>query len=423
MQLSPERVLTSLFEQAVNVASPAGNMAAYLPQDTTGKAYVIGAGKAAASMAAELEQIWQGDLTGLVVTRYGHTHTRTPCQKIEVIEAAHPVPDLAGQEVGQRILTMVQNLTEQDTVICLISGGGSSLLSMPAGDISLAEKQAINKALLKSGAAIDEMNCVRKHLSAIKGGRLAQVIYPAKLITLSISDVPGDDASVIASGPTVADSSTRFDAIDILQRYKIAIPASVAQWLDSDAAETVKPGDNCFSNSEYHLIATPHSALQSAADLAHTLGITPYILSDEIEGEAREVAKVHAAIAKFCRRDNQPFATPCVILSGGETTVTVKGDGRGGRNCEFLLSLYQELQGEDNIYALACDTDGIDGVEDNAGALFTPQDFTRAQQLGIYAQPYLDNNDSYHFFARLDRLLITGPTLTNVNDFRAILIL
>lgn len=420
MNIEPSQLLLSLFECAVEEALPQGHIAPYLPKDTTGKAVVIGAGKAAASMAAELEAVWQGELEGVVVTRYGHT---APCKTIEVIEAAHPVPDSAGKEVGERILSLVSGLTKKDVVICLMSGGGSALLSLPAPGISLSTKQAINKALLKSGAAIDEMNCVRKHLSAIKGGRLAKAVFPAKLISLAISDVPGDDPSVIASGPTVADPTTRFEALAILERYQIDISPEVFSWLNNPESETVKEGDSCLDNSEFHIIATPQSVLEASAKKAESLGIPAHILSDCIEGEAKDVAKVHAALAKQIAKHNQPFSAPCVLISGGETTVTVTGNGRGGRNSEFLLSLFNELKGHAQIYALAADTDGIDGVEDNAGALITPSSFQQSQVLGLKAQDFLDNNDGYHFFSHLNGLVTTGPTLTNVNDFRAILIL
>jgi len=420
MYIDPEQFLTSLFHHAVDAALPVGKLAQYLPANKTGKAIVIGAGKAAASMAQELENVWQGELTGLVVTRYGHTAT---CQRIEVLEAAHPVPDSAGREVATRIFNLVAGLTADDVVICLLSGGGSALLSLPAAGISLDDKQTINKALLKSGAAIDEINCVRKHLSAIKGGRLAKATTPAKLITLAISDVPGDADTVIASGPTVADPTTRHDACAILERYDIAVPKNVLSWLHSEESETVKAGDSCLANSEFHIIATPQSALEAVAREAVNIGVPCHILSDCIEGESREVAKMHAALAKQVAGKSQPFSPPCVIISGGETTVTVKGNGRGGRNSEFLLSLFQELQGHSQIYALAADTDGIDGIEDNAGAIILPKHFKLSQKLALKTQDYLDNNDGYNFFNQLHSLLVTGPTLTNVNDFRAILVL
>ncbi|GAB6261712.1 glycerate kinase type-2 family protein [Photobacterium sp. 53610] len=420
MHMETHAFLTALFNRAVKQALPGETLKQFLPEDKTGKAVVIGAGKAAASMARALESVWEGELEGLVVTRYGHT---TECQQIEVIEAAHPVPDDAGREVAERILSLVEGLDENDLVICLLSGGGSALLSLPAPGITFSQKQQINKALLKSGAAIDEMNCVRKHLSAIKGGRLAKAVAPARLITLAISDVPGDEATVIASGPTVADPTTSKDALEILSRYQVSVPDSVTDWLHSPESETVKPGDVCLARASFALIASPQLSLEAAADEAGHWGIPAHILSDCIEGESRDVAKVHAALAKQIAEREQPFSAPCVLLSGGETTVTVRGEGRGGRNSEFLLSLYHELQGHPQIYALAADTDGIDGVEDNAGAVLNPQSYHQGQALELNSQDYLDNNDGYTFFKQLDSLLATGPTLTNVNDFRAILIL
>lgn len=420
MDIQPKELLQQLFDSAVAAALPKGNLAEYLPKDTRQKAVVIGAGKAAASMAAELDAIWEGELSGVVVTRYDHG---APCERIEVIEAAHPVPDDAGERVGRRILELVEGLGEDDLVICLLSGGGSSLLSLPAPGLTLSDKQAINKALLKSGAAIDEMNCVRKHLSGIKGGRLAAAAYPARLIALGISDVPGDEATVIASGPTVADPTTSAQALAILDSYGIEVGAHVRTWLESAESETVKPGDERLSKAEFHMIATPQDALDAAAHLARSKGLAPLVLGDCIEGESREVAKVHAAIAKQILKCGQPLQAPCVILSGGETTVTIKGNGRGGRNSEFMLSLFNELKGQAGVYALAADTDGIDGVEDNAGAMITPELFAQAEAAGLKAEDYLANNDSYGFFSQLGVLVETGPTRTNVNDFRAILVL
>ncbi|NIB42688.1 glycerate kinase [Pseudomaricurvus alkylphenolicus] len=420
MTIQPQAFLSELFDTAVAAAHPRQVLADYLPEDRSGRAVVIGAGKAAASMAAALEQAWQGPLSGLVVTRYGHG---AECQHIEVVEAAHPVPDDAGEAVAKRILELVSNLSAEDQVICLISGGGSSLLALPAQGITLKDKQAINKALLKSGASIDEMNCVRKHLSAIKGGRLAKAAYPARVHTFAISDVPGDEATVIASGPTVADPTTSAQALLILNKYEIDIPDTVQQWLLDPASETVKPGDPVLDNCHFTMIATPQQSLDAAAEIATKRGITPLVLGDGIEGESREVAKVHAAIARQIAERHQPLPAPCVILSGGETTVTVKGKGRGGRNAEFLLSLAISLQQHPRIFALAADTDGIDGSEDNAGCLLTPQTYTRAHSLALNASDYLDNNDGYSFFEATDDLLMTGPTRTNVNDFRAILIL
>ncbi|MFP2769173.1 glycerate kinase type-2 family protein [Oceanisphaera sp. KMM 10153] len=420
MDIHPKELLQQLFNSAVAAALPKGNLAEYLPKNTRQKAVVIGAGKAAASMAAELDAIWEGELSGMVVTRYDHG---APCERIEIIEAAHPVPDDAGERVGRRMLELVSALGEDDLVICLLSGGGSSLLSLPAPGMTLSDKQSINKALLKSGAAIDEMNCVRKHLSGIKGGRLAAATYPARLIALGISDVPGDEPTVIASGPTVADPTTSAQALSILDSYGIEVGEHVRSWLQNPESETVKPGDERLSKAEFHMIATPQDALDAAAAKARELNITPLVLGDCIEGESREVAKVHAAIAKQIQKCGQPIPAPCVILSGGETTVTIKGNGRGGRNSEFTLSLFNELKGQAGIYALAADTDGIDGVEDNAGAMITPELFAQAEAAGLKAEDYLANNDSYSFFHQLNALVETGPTRTNVNDFRAILVL
>ena len=371
-------------------------------------------------MAAAVEQHWAGELSGLVVTRYGHG---ADCRRIEVIEAGHPVPDSAGRDAARRILAMVRDLSEDDLVLCLISGGGSSLLALPAEGISLAQKQAVNKALLASGATIFEMNCVRKHLSAIKGGRLALACAPAQVVTLLISDIPGDDPAVIASGPTLTDATTRAEALEILQRYGIAIPDNVAAHLASAACETPKPGDPRFARNTHHVMATAQDALEAAASSVRAAGLTAHILSDRIEGEARDIGAMHAAIARQVIARDQPFAAPCVVISGGETTVTVRGKGRGGRNAEFLLSLAHALEGLPRVYALACDTDGIDGSEDNAGAVLAPDSVARAAALGMSTRRSLDNNDGYGFFSALGDLVVTGPTRTNVNDFRALLIL
>ncbi|WP_137817349.1 glycerate kinase [Pseudomonas sp. 2FG] len=416
---NPTSLLRELFATAIDAAHPRQVLADHLPADRTGRVIVIGAGKAAAAMAEVIEAQWQGEISGLVVTRYGHGAN---CQKIEVVEAAHPVPDAAGLAVAQRVLQLVNNLGESDRVIFLLSGGGSSLLALPAAGLSLQDKQAINKALLKSGATIGEMNCVRKHLSAIKGGRLAKASWPASVYTYAISDVPGDEATVIASGPTVADPTTSVEALAILSRYAIEIPAHVRAWLQDPRSETVKPGDPCLARSHFQLIATPQQSLDAAAAKALEAGLTPLILGD-LEGESRDVAKVHAGIARQIVLHGQPLKPPCVILSGGETTVTVRGNGRGGRNAEFLLSLTDSLKGLPGVYALAGDTDGIDGSEDNAGALMTPDSYARAARQGLSASDELDNNNGYGYFAALDELIVTGPTRTNVNDFRAILIL
>ena len=418
---NPRDFLLSLYQTAVDAVSAEKCLPAFLPTPpTTGRTIVIGAGKAAAAMASTVEKHWQGALSGLVVTRYGHG---APCDKIEVIEAAHPVPDAAGQQAAQRMMEMVQGLSADDVVLCLISGGGSALLALPAEGITLAQKQALNKALLRSGAAIDEMNCVRKHLSAIKGGRLGLACAPAHVVTLMISDVPGDDPSIIASGPTLPDDSTCADALAILQKYAIEIPPNVLDHLQSGRGETPDATDPRFARHSHHIIATAQDALDAAADAARAAGIHAHVLSDGIEGEAKDIGLMHAALARQIAQKGQPFQRPCVVLSGGETTVTVRGNGRGGRNAEFLLSLTLALNGHPGIYALACDTDGIDGSEDNAGAICEPTSLQRAAENHLYPKLMLENNDGYGFFSCLDDLIVTGPTRTNVNDFRAILVL
>ncbi len=420
----PEQLLIELFDAAVTAASPEQIMNQALAgislADQQRDAVVIGAGKAAASMAKALEQRWAGKLEGLVVTRYGH---QLDCSNIVVEQASHPVPDQFGEAVSKRMLAMVANLSADDLVICLISGGGSALLALPSPGLTLKDKQTINKALLLSGATIEEMNTVRKHLSAIKGGRLAAACYPAKIITLAISDVPGDDPTVIASGPTVGDPTTSTQALAILRKYQIDTPVHVAQWLQNEQSETLKPGDPRLCNSFFNMIATPHQSLQAAKHYAEQAGLATLVLGDDIEGESREVAKVHAAIVRSILKHQQPISPPCVILSGGETTVTIKGKGRGGRNAEFLLSLACCLKGLPGVYAIAADTDGIDGSEDNAGALLSPDSWQRAIEEGLDAAAMLDNNDAYRYFEAINDLVITGPTLTNVNDFRAILVL
>ena len=418
---NPRQFLLDLFGAAVGAVTAEGCLPAFLPQPpANGRTIVVGAGKGAAEMARVVEQHWPGPLEGLVVTRYGH---KVPCEYIEVIEAAHPVPDQAGERAARRILDKVAGLTENDLVLCLISGGGSSLLALPAEGVTLADKQALNKALLSSGATISDMNCVRKHLSSIKGGRLALACAPARVVTLLISDVPGDDPGVVASGPTLPDPTTCADALAILARYAIQVPANVRRVLESGDGETPKPNDPRFARNSCHIIASAQIALEAAAAAARAAGITPHILSDEIEGEARDIALMHAAMARAVSLRGQPFSKPCVILSGGETTVTVRGKGRGGRNTEFLLSLAVSLNGQPGIHAIACDTDGIDGSEDNAGALLAPDSLERAGAHGLRARAMLDNNDGYSFFEALGDLVVCGPTLTNVNDFRAVLIL
>ena len=432
----PPAFLRSLYDAAVRRAMPLHSMAAHLPtppDPRKGRTLVLGAGKAGASMVHALEALWPHDapLSGLVVTRYGHLPARpagVPA-RIEIVEAAHPVPDAAGLQAAERILALTQGLTADDLVLCLISGGGSALLTLPAQGLSLADKQRINQALLHSGANITEMNCVRKHLSRIKGGRLAAACAPARVLTLTISDVPGDDPSVIASGPTVPDASTCADALAILQRYRIAVPASIEQALQASALETPKPADPVFAGHDVRLIATPMQSLRAAAELARAAGIAAHVLSDEIEGESRDVGKVHAALARAVAKGEGAFAKPCVILSGGETTVTVRErpagspKGRGGRAGEFCMGLAEGLQGQAGVWALAADTDGIDGVEDNAGARVAPDTLARAAALGLKLAEHQARNDAYGFFEALGDLVLTGPTNTNVNDFRAILVL
>jgi hydroxypyruvate reductase len=419
VELAAEALLRRMFDAAVAAAMPAEAVPAHLPQPGKGRTVVIGAGKASAAMAAAVEAHWPGELEGLVVTRYDHA---VPCRRIEIVEAAHPVPDAAGEKAARRILDLVQGLGPDDLVLALISGGGSSLLALPAPGLTLDDKQTVNKALLRSGASIDEMNCVRKHLSAIKGGRLAAAVHPARLVTLMISDVPGDDPAVIASGPTVADPTTRHDALAIIAKYGIELGPQVRAHLESEACESVKPGDPRLETVENVLIATPQGSLEAAAAVAREAGITPVILGDSLEGEARDVAKVMAGIAKQVVRHGQPAPRPCVLLSGGETTVTIRGDGTGGRNVEFLLALAVALNGEPGVSALAADTDGVDGAAEVAGAWLTDATLAKAEALGIDAKASLARNDGHGFFEALAQQLVTGPTLTNVNDFRAVLI-
>ena len=421
--MTPRELLRQLFDAAIAAADPAvcvpPALADLEPPGPGGRLIVIGAGKASAAMARAVEDHWPGPLTGLVVTRYGHG---VPCARIEIVEAAHPVPDAAGEAAAERILQLVSGLTAADRVLALISGGGSALLAAPAAGLTLQEKRALTSALLKSGAGIGEINCVRKHLSALKGGRLALAAWPAPVLTLAISDVPGDDPAVIASGPTVPDPSTAVDAVAILDFYGIALPEGVRERLLSGELETPKPGDPRLAATRYRMLASPRQMLVAAAAEAQRLGVTPLILGDALEGEAREVGKVLAGMAMSCGQHGFPAQKPCVLLSGGETTVTVRGQGRGGRNSEFLLGLALALGGAAGIHALAADSDGIDGSEENAGAFVTPDTLIRAKAAGLDARALLAANDAWGFFAGIDDLLVTGPTRTNVNDFRAILI-
>jgi glycerate 2-kinase len=412
-------LLRRMFDAAIAAAQPARCVPRHLPAAPKGRLLVIGAGKASAAMARAVEDHWPGPLSGLVVTRYGYA---VPCRHIEIVEAAHPVPDAAGETAARRLLQAVEGLTADDLVLCLISGGGSSLLPLPLSGLTLADEQALNRALLASGASIGEMNCVRRHLSAIKGGRLAAACHPARVVNLLLSDVPGDDPIDIASGPTVPDPTRCSDALDILRRYAIDVPPRALALLESGEGESLKPGDARLPNIETHFIATPQLALEAAASVARAAGLTPHVLGDAIEGEARDVGRTLAGIALQVARRGQPFAAPCVLLSGGETTVTVRGRGRGGRNVEFLLSLAIALEGEPGVHALAGDTDGVDGQEEIAGALITSDTLARAWGLGMKPRDRLDDNDGHGFFEALGDSVVTGPTLTNVNDFRAIVI-
>ena len=437
MRQDPAAFLRALYDAAVERAMPGHVMAGHLPAPGRGRTVVIGGGKASGAMAAALDALWPPDaaLEGLVLTRYQHTPPAYVAKpgRIRVLEAAHPVPDEAGRRGALQMFDAVRGLTADDLVIALVSGGGSALLSMPAAGLSFEDKQQVNRSLLASGASIDEMNCVRKHLSAIKGGRLAAACAPARVLSLLISDVPGDLPEVIASGPTLPDPTTCADALAIVDRYRIALPAIARRGLEEGTYESPKPGDARFAGHQVRMLATPQQSLEAAAALARRNGVEAHILSDEIEGESREVGKVHAALARAVARRGTPFAKPCVILSGGETTVTVKQKGvdagsaaappgRGGRASEFLLGCAIALQGEPGVHVLAADTDGIDGIEDNAGAIVAPDTLARAAALGLKPAAFLDHNDAYSFFSALGDLVVTGPTFTNVNDFRAVLI-
>lgn len=413
--------MREMFEAAIASAQPQLCVPPHLPTpgEVKGRLIVIGAGKASAAMARAVEDHWQGPLTGLVVTRYGY---KVPCERIEIVEAAHPVPDQAGLDAAQRLLQVVQGLSADDVVLCLVSGGGSSLLPLPLPSISLQDKQQVNRALLASGATISEMNTVRRHLSAIKGGRLAAACHPARVINLLLSDVPGDRPLDIASGPTVADPSSCEDALAIVHRYGIELPAHLLQVLSNGSGESIKPSDPRLARVDTRMVAAPQQALQAAAAVALRHGYTPYILSDAIEGEARDVGKVLGAMAFQVAERGEPFARPCALLSGGETTVTLRGQGRGGRNVECLLSLALAIQGHPRIHALMGDTDGVDGIEEIAGALIGPHTLQEAFAKGLSPRASLDANDGHGFFQTLGDSVITGPTLTNVNDFRVILI-
>jgi glycerate-2-kinase len=418
---SARAALRRMFDAAVRSADPRAMLASHLPDRPAGRVVVVGAGKSAAVMAAALEAAWpEVPMTGLVVTRYGHA---VPTAGIEVVEASHPVPDAAGESAAARILALVQGLTADDLVLALISGGGSALMPLAAPGLTLADKQAVNRALLACGATINEMNVVRRHLSAIKGGRLAAAAHPARMVTLAISDVPGDDPAAIASGPTVPDPSSFADARAIVARYGIALPDVVRAHLEAAAEETPKPSDPRLARAEYRMIATPLMSLEAAAAEARALGLTPIILGDALEGEAREAGTLLAGIARSVAAHGRPIASPAVLLSGGETTVTLGGaKGAGGRNGECLLGLAAALAGHPGIWALMADTDGIDGSEENAGAVATPDTLARSRAAGTDPLASLSAHRSHDVFKTLGDLVVTGPTLTNVNDFRAILV-
>ncbi len=417
--------LKDLFNEAIQFAKPSSFMGEFVkthfPENLEGKIIVVGAGKAAASMAAAFENAafergWNDRISGVVVTRYGY---EVPTSRIKVLKANHPVPDEASVEAGETILAELKTVGPDDLVISLVSGGGSALLCAPASGVSLADKQQLNKVLLNSGAPIHAMNCIRKHVSKIKGGRLARAAMPARIISLLMSDIPGDDVSSIASGPTVSDESTLEMARNFVAKYKMDLPASILEALNDPRNETPKESDRCFKNAQNHLVMTPGMVLQKVMGTIKKAGFEILYLGDALEGEASELGKAHAELAVQAARDNRKLC----ILSGGETTVTMKGKGRGGRNTEYLLSVALSLNGESGVYALAGDTDGVDGSEDNAGAIIDPTTLKRAEASGINLKHHLDLNDSYTAFEALNDLVVTGPTMTNVNDFRAILVL
>lgn len=416
----PHNLLEDMFHAAVEEAMPRTCVPTFLPDlGGIGRLVVVGAGKASAAMARAVEDNWPGPLEGLVVTRYGY---EVGCERIEIVTAAHPVPDAAGERAARRILDIARSLGPDDMMLCLISGGGSALLAIPADGLTLADKQDVNRALLRSGATIGEMNCVRKHLSAIKGGRLAAAAHPARVLSLLISDVPGDDPSVIASGPTVPDVTSYADARAIVHKYGIVLPASVRTVLEDAQEETPKPGDPRLANAEVRLVAQPRASLEAAARVAAKAGYTPCILGDALEGEARALGAEHAVLARRIRDGKEPPAGRVAVISGGETTVFVRGDGRGGRNSEYVLAMALALDGAAGIHAIACDTDGVDGSEENAGAAIGPETLARGAARGLDARMMLDRNDAYSFFEKAGGLVVSGPTFTNVNDFRAILI-
>ena len=421
MIAEPRAFLTSLFEAAVEAADPLAAIRAHLPEKPKGRTIVVGAGKAASQMAAAFESLWDGPLEGAVVARHGPIAT---CERIRVLQSAHPVPDEAGLAGSAELLRLVEGLTPDDLVVALVSGGGSSLLPAPPQGLTLADEIAVNRALLASGAPISAMNVVRKHVSRIKGGRLAFAAAPARVVSLIVSDVPGDNPAFVASGPTIPDSSTPADALAIISRYGMILPDAVMRHLGSEHAAAPKPGHPVFTNQQHHIIASAAVSLEAAAAKARTLGVEAVILSDAIEGEARDIGRMHAAIARETALRNRPFSKPVVILSGGETTVTISGDafGKGGRNSEFLLSFALDIDGVEGVHALAADTDGIDGSEDNAGAFADGFTISRMRAAGADPRDHLARHDAWSAFSASGDLFVPGPTGTNVNDLRALLV-
>jgi hydroxypyruvate reductase len=419
MTFDPGSFLTSIFDAAVAAADPELTIRKHLPERPRGRTIVVGAGKGSAQMAAAFEKAWDGPLQGVVVTRYGYA---APCRRIEVLESAHPVPDAAGLAASKRLLSAVSGLTEDDLVVALVSGGGSALLPSPPPGLTLEDEIAVNRALLASGAPISAMNTLRKHVSTIKGGRLAAAAWPARVVSLVVSDIPGDNPALVASGPTVPEAATRQDALRIVDTWRMALPDAVMAHLRSEAADAPRPGDARFARNSVQVIASAAVSLDAAAEAARRQGVEAVILSDSMEGEARDVGSVHAAIAREVALRGRPFARPVLMLSGGETTVTLRGKGKGGRNSEFLLSFAIGVDGLDGIHALAADTDGIDGSEDNAGAYADGGTVGRMRAAGVDAKAMLAGNDAWTAFNSVGDLFVPGPTGTNVNDLRAILI-
>ena len=408
-----------MFDAAIEAADPLASLKAHLPEKPKGRTVVIGAGKGAAQMAAAFEQLWDGPLSGVIVTRYGYA---APCQHVKVLEASHPVPDEAGLAASAALFDAVRDLSADDLVVALVCGGGSSLLPSPPEGLTLADEQALNEALLASGAPIGAMNAIRKHCSTIKGGRLAQAAYPALVVSLVVSDVPGDDPAQVASGPTVPDDVTLEEALALVESLRIELPEAIKTHLAKESARAPDPSDEAFARNEVTVVASAGISLDAAAGVGRNAGYSVAILSDAIEGEARDIGLMHAAIARQVTDKNAPFQKPAIILSGGETTVTLRAKGRGGRNTEFLLSFANAIEGAQGITALAADTDGIDGSEDNAGAFADGQSAARIRKGGVDPKAALSGNDAWGAFEAAGDLFVPGPTGTNVNDFRAILI-